>query len=226
MKDYRKTWIKHYGPIPIDEDGRTYEIHHINGDRTDNRIENLTCVSIKDHYDLHMVNGDYGAAFRIAQRMGIAKEVKSELASLANKRRSSRGEHPFQDSAIRALAAESVDKRVQRGVQGTQDPEVLQKAIEAKKQKYNSLQLSEFAKKGWAEWKLKNQDTSSRTLPGSKAGSAKTKGTKWYHKPNGEQLRTNPENPRIETEGWIQGRYKGKEISKNAYSYRSNKREK
>jgi len=28
-KFYRKIYEQHYGPIPVDSDGRTYEIHHI-----------------------------------------------------------------------------------------------------------------------------------------------------------------------------------------------------
>lgn len=43
-------WIMTYGEIP---DG--YVIHHINFDKRDNRIENLICVSSKDHRKLHSI---------------------------------------------------------------------------------------------------------------------------------------------------------------------------
>jgi hypothetical protein len=33
--DYRKIWIKHNGDIPVDKTGRTYEIHHKDGDNYD-----------------------------------------------------------------------------------------------------------------------------------------------------------------------------------------------
>ena len=31
--DYRKIYEAHYGPIPKDSDGKTYEIHHLDGIR-------------------------------------------------------------------------------------------------------------------------------------------------------------------------------------------------
>ena len=34
QKNYRKIWVERHGPIPLDENGRTYEIHHIDGDHS------------------------------------------------------------------------------------------------------------------------------------------------------------------------------------------------
>jgi hypothetical protein len=51
---YREIWEKTHGEIPIDEFGRTYDIHHIDGNRNNNNIENLICLSIEDHYKLHL----------------------------------------------------------------------------------------------------------------------------------------------------------------------------
>lgn len=46
--EHRYVWEKHNGKIPED-----YFIHHINGDKQDNRIENLMCVSRKEHGKIH-----------------------------------------------------------------------------------------------------------------------------------------------------------------------------
>jgi len=54
--NYRKIWEKENGPIPKDENGRSYDIHHIDGNRKNNSIENLMCVSIQDHYEIHLNN--------------------------------------------------------------------------------------------------------------------------------------------------------------------------
>lgn len=76
---YRDIWKKHFGEIPKDSDGRPYEVHHKDGNRKNNTIENLICVSIKEHYDLHYNQGDYGAAMLIAKRMGKPANYLSEI---------------------------------------------------------------------------------------------------------------------------------------------------
>jgi hypothetical protein len=92
---YRSLWVKHNGPIPVDSDGRAYEIHHINGDKYDNRIENLMCVPIREHYDIHYSQGDWAACLRISTRMDISPEEKSQLASKQQLSRIESGEHHF-----------------------------------------------------------------------------------------------------------------------------------
>jgi hypothetical protein len=79
MKAYRTIWIKAFGPIPTDEDGRSFEIHHRNGDGTDDRLENLQCVSIHEHFEIHLSQGDYGACASILQRLGTDPVLAAEL---------------------------------------------------------------------------------------------------------------------------------------------------
>lgn len=52
--NYRKIWENVYGPIPKDSLGRTFDIHHIDGNRKNNSIENLICLSLEDHYKIHL----------------------------------------------------------------------------------------------------------------------------------------------------------------------------
>ena len=52
--NYRKLWEQTHGPIPKDEFGRTYDIHHIDGNRKNNSIDNLICLSLEDHYKIHL----------------------------------------------------------------------------------------------------------------------------------------------------------------------------
>lgn len=83
MSLHRKIWIQVNGPIPVDAQGRTFEIHHINGDHFDNRLENLQCLSIMDHYKVHLLQADFQAAAAIAQRMGIEVETQANLNRLS-----------------------------------------------------------------------------------------------------------------------------------------------
>jgi hypothetical protein len=77
--NYRKIWESHYGKIPKDEDGRPYEIHHKDGNRNNNHIDNLICIPIKEHYDIHYQQGDYGACVMIAKRMNLSPNYLSEI---------------------------------------------------------------------------------------------------------------------------------------------------
>ena len=69
MPNYRKIYESFYGKIPIDDKGRPYEIHHIDGNHNNNSIENLKCVSIEEHYLIHYLQKDFVAANLIAKRM-------------------------------------------------------------------------------------------------------------------------------------------------------------
>jgi hypothetical protein len=68
---YRKLWEQTYGPIPTDNRGRSFDIHHIDGDKHNNNITNLKCVSIEEHYQIHLDQGDHEACHAISLRMGI-----------------------------------------------------------------------------------------------------------------------------------------------------------
>ena len=74
MSTYRTIWEKEYGKIP---DG--YEIHHKDGNRKNNSIENLMCVSLEEHYNIHYKQGDYLACAIMSKRMGLTKEERKEI---------------------------------------------------------------------------------------------------------------------------------------------------
>lgn len=78
-KEYIKIWKKYYGEIPKDTIGRTYEIHHIDGNHNNNDINNLKCVTIEEHYKIHYENGDYGACVMIAKRMKLPIDYISKI---------------------------------------------------------------------------------------------------------------------------------------------------
>ena len=91
--NFRKIYKDHHGSIPKDENGRTYEIHHIDGNRNNNNISNLIALSIQEHYDIHYAQGDWGACFKIAKRLELSPEIKSELARKNNQKLVDAGKH-------------------------------------------------------------------------------------------------------------------------------------
>lgn len=81
---YRKIYSENYGNIPTDEDGRTFDIHHLDGNTENNHPSNLIAVSITEHYEIHKKQGDVKACLAIAARMKISPEEKKKIASEAN----------------------------------------------------------------------------------------------------------------------------------------------
>jgi hypothetical protein len=94
--NYRKIYEHHVGPIPKDDKGRSYDIHHVDGDNTNNNPSNLKAVSLMEHYDIHYNQGDWGACLAIMRRMeSKTPEEMSRLSSMAAKKRIDDGTFHF-----------------------------------------------------------------------------------------------------------------------------------
>lgn len=64
---HRAVWKAANGAIP-----KGFHVHHLNGDRFDNRIENLACIRAGDHMALHMTEPARKEMSRRAVRAAIA----------------------------------------------------------------------------------------------------------------------------------------------------------
>lgn len=93
--NHREVYKDHYGEIPKDSDGRSYDIHHIDGDHTNNSPNNLQAVTIQEHYNIHYAQGDYNACFKMAWRMSMSPEELSDLARKSALQRVANGTHPW-----------------------------------------------------------------------------------------------------------------------------------
>lgn len=58
VKEHRAVWFDSNGDIPND-----CCIHHVNGDKTDNRIENLQLLTISEHSSIDMIGNEYGRKY-------------------------------------------------------------------------------------------------------------------------------------------------------------------
>jgi hypothetical protein len=137
--DHRKIYETYIGPIPKDEDGRSYEIHHIDGDHNNNELSNLLCVSIKEHYEIHKSQGDLKACLIMSQRMKLSPKEKSQLAKLSNAGKNNpmygtiwinngienkkiKGVIPYGWVRGRIITNEYADKFTKRSKKGTNNP--------------------------------------------------------------------------------------------------------
>ena len=112
MKIYRKIYQQYFGVIPLDSNGRSMEIHHIDGNHSNNDINNLKLVTIQEHYHLHYMQEDWGACFLMAKRMELSPSEVSELATKHNLKRVKNGTNPYLD---REKARARANKRVLEG---------------------------------------------------------------------------------------------------------------
>jgi HNH endonuclease len=138
--NYRKLWIKIKGPIPVDEQGRSFEIHHIDGNRKNNSIENLQCLSAEDHFKLHYDKKEFFAANLIAKRLGRS------LENVINWNMSEEGRERLRESKLgdkNPMRNPEIAKKVADALRGRKkSKEAEKKRLETAK-KNNTLRRSE-----------------------------------------------------------------------------------
>ena len=93
--NYRRIYKNHFGEIPKDVEGRSYDIHHKDGDISNNTAENLIAVSLQEHYDIHYSQEDWGACWAIGKRMKIRPETFAEIVSRHQHERLENNTHNF-----------------------------------------------------------------------------------------------------------------------------------
>ena len=120
-RSYRKIYKQHYGKIPVDNDGRSYEIHHIDGDHTNNDPSNLKAVTAQDHYNIHYSQGDWYACLLISRSLNIDPEEKSRLSRLAALESVENGTHNFLGGEIQR---QTQKRLVESGLHHWQDSEI------------------------------------------------------------------------------------------------------
>jgi hypothetical protein len=86
---------KNYGAIPKDENDRSYDIHHLDGDHTNNSPNNLTAIPIQEHYNIHYAAGDFRACQMIGLRMKLGPETISMLSKKGCQKQITDGTHPW-----------------------------------------------------------------------------------------------------------------------------------
>jgi len=104
---YRKIYEHHHGAIPRDEQGRSYHIHHIDGNHKNNDPNNLKAVSLEEHYNIHKSQGDWGACVLLAQKFSMSQEHLSQASRESALQRLSNGTHHFINPEWRKIYIQS-----------------------------------------------------------------------------------------------------------------------
>jgi hypothetical protein len=91
--NHRNIYKKHFGAIPKDSNGYSMDIHHIDGDHTNNDISNLKLVTIQEHYDIHYAQEDWGACNLLARRLSLSADELSFIAKKSAEERVAAGTH-------------------------------------------------------------------------------------------------------------------------------------
>ena len=111
---YRKIYEHHHDLIPKEENGRIYEIHHIDGNHSNNDPSNLISITLQEHYDIHYSQNDFGACYLMAtQRMNKTPEELSDLSSKFAKQRIKNGNWHFSGDNHAGVRANS--ERIKNG---------------------------------------------------------------------------------------------------------------
>lgn len=136
---YRKIYESHVGEIPLDDEGRRYHIHHIDGNRLNNSVENLVALSIRDHYDIHYSQGDWMACHRLAKLLNKSFDDLSELSSKTQRKLVEEGKHIFLGGDIARITQR---KLVAAGIHPWQNGD---------KQRENNLKRVKEGKHNWQD---------------------------------------------------------------------------
>jgi len=85
-KNYRRIYERYYQCCLLPG----IDVHHIDGNHSNNDPANLIAVSLQEHYDWHKAKNDHYACFMIAQRMNIKPFDWLEMARINGRKSAQR----------------------------------------------------------------------------------------------------------------------------------------
>jgi HNH endonuclease len=122
---YRKIYENHFGPISKEPDGRSYEIHHKDGNHSNNDPSNLIAVTLQEHYNIHYSQGDWAACNLIGRKLNLSPALLRELNKKQNLERVLNGTHHLLSGEIQSKSGKD---RAKKGTLGFQNKDNLKKA--------------------------------------------------------------------------------------------------
>ena len=139
--NYRKLYKEFYGEIPKDENGRSFEIHHKDGNSHNNSKENLMALSIQDHFNVHFEQGDFGACIKIATKMKLPAGDLSKIVSMSDRNQIIAGTHIFLTPAFKESrsthSSALANELLSLGRHNFQNPKIMEKAKQSRERTNN-----------------------------------------------------------------------------------------
>lgn len=191
-RKYRRIYLEHFKEIPKDSMGRSYDIHHIDGDYTNNDISNLIALSIEDHYKIHKAQSDWGAAAAILRRMKIDPKEHSDIIRNMNIERGKKGIH-WSQLAVKNGTHPFLDSNFQKNI--------AKKSIaNGTHQSHQSWLCEKCGKKG------KNLANYSRYHGDNCGVNSKSKGRVWVNNGQISKMIDKEDLDSLLSQGWFSGR--------------------
>jgi hypothetical protein len=127
MSKYRKIYEQHYGPIPREPDGKSYDIHHVDGNHKNHDPSNLKAITVQEHYDIHYAQDDWKACLIMTFRLKSSPEVISDLARKTARQQIENGTHNFLGGQISRIQTQ---RRLADGTHHLLGGEIQRRCIE------------------------------------------------------------------------------------------------
>ena len=200
------------------------ETHHIIPRCMDgtNKKDNLVDLTAREHFVCHLL---------LTRIYPNHKGLRLAVWNMCNAKRRYQGRYKPNSRLYEMIRTE-----YREHIKGENHPSYGRKNSDEVKQKMSEIAKKRFQNKPGTFKGRTHSEDNRKKLSNNMKGKTQSNhqkdrvkesltGTKWYHKPDGRNLRAFPDDPRIVQEGWLSGRFNGKSISDKANRDREKKYE-
>lgn len=187
-----------------------------------NEKDNLVDLTAREHFICHLL---------LTRIHPTHKGLRLAIWNMCNTKRSYQGRYKPNGRLYEMIRTE-----YREHIKGENHPSYGRKHSDEAKQKMSVIAKERFKNNpGTFKGKTHSEETRKKLSDNMKGKTQSNHqkervkesltGTKWYHKPDGTNLRAFPNDPKIVEEGWLPGRFGGKSISDKANKVKEKKYE-
>jgi hypothetical protein len=187
-----------------------------------NEKDNLVDLTAREHFMCHLL---------LTRIHPTHKGLRLAIWNMCNTKRSYQGRYKPNGRLYEMIRTE-----YREHIKGENHPSYGRKNSDEVKQKMSEIAKERFKNNSGTFKGRTHSEETRKKLSDNMKGKAQSNhqkervkesltGTKWYHKPDGTNLRAFPNDPKIIEEGWLHGRFGGKSISDKANKVKEKKYE-